>query len=84
MVRRTLEELGIGGSTISAMGGLIQQNPAAEPEGSKLRPILIGVFIVAVVVGILALVFRAEQKQPSPPPAYAAYLKFSDLKASGA
>jgi hypothetical protein len=66
------------------MGGLIQQNPTTEPEGSKLRPILIGVFIVAVVVGILALVFRAEQKTPTPPPAYAAYLKFSDLKASGA
>jgi uncharacterized protein DUF2393 len=66
------------------MGGLIQQNPTAEAEESKLRPILIGVLIVAVVVGILALVFRAEQKKPVPPPAYAAFLKFSDLKASGA
>ena len=66
------------------MGGLLQQNPTVEPEESKLRPILIGVFIVAVVVGILALVFRTGEKKATPPPAYAAYLKFSDLKASGA
>ncbi len=66
------------------MGGLIQQNPTPEGEESKLRPILIGVFIVAVVVGILLLVFRGEQKKPVPPPAYAAYLKFSDLKTSAA
>ncbi len=66
------------------MGGLIQPHPATDADESKLRPILIGVFIVAVIVGILVLVFRAEQKTPAPPPAYAAYLKFSDLKASGA
>jgi hypothetical protein len=66
------------------MGGLIQPHPTAEADESKLRPILIGVFIVAVVVGILLLIFRGEQKKASPPPAYAAYLKFSDLKASAA
>ena len=66
------------------MGGLIQPHPATDADDSKLRPVLIGVFIVAVVVGILLLVFRAEQKKPIPPPAYAAYLKFSELKASAA
>ena len=66
------------------MGGLIQPHPTAEADHSKLRPVLIGVFIVAVVVGILVLVFRNEQKQTTPPPAYAAYLQFSELKASAA
>lgn len=66
------------------MGGLIQPHPTREADESKLRPILMGVFIVAVVVGILVLILRGEQKKPSPPPAYAAYLKFSDLKASAA
>ena len=59
-------------------------NPTAEQQESSLRPILIGIVIVGIVVGILALIFRAEQKKPAPPPAYAAFLKFSDLKASAA
>jgi len=66
------------------MGGLIQQNPGVEPQESSLRPILIGVFLVAVVVGVLALIFRTHQVKPAPPPAYAANLRFSDLKASAA
>ena len=66
------------------MGGLIQQNPTSEAHESNLRPVLIGVFIVAIVVGVLVLVFRGEQKKAAPPPAYAAYLKFSELKASAA
>ena len=59
-------------------------NPTAEQQESSLRPILIGIVIVGVVVGVLALIFRAEQKKPAPPPPYAAFLKFSDLKASAA
>ncbi len=66
------------------MGGLIQPHPATDANESNLRPVLIGVFIVAVVLAILVLIFRSEQKKPTPPPAYAAYLKFSDLKASAA
>jgi hypothetical protein len=67
------------------MDGLIQPNlsPAKEQE-SSLRPILIGIVFVGVVVGILALVFRSEQKNPAAPPAYATKLKFSDLKTSAA
>jgi len=66
-----------------AMGGLLQTSPTKQPEESTLRPVLIGVFIVAVVVTILVLILRAQQKPPAPPP-YAASLKFSDLKASAA
>jgi hypothetical protein len=68
------------------MDGLIQPNlnPTTERQESSLRPILIGIVLVGVVVGILALIFRAEQTKPAPPPAYAANLKFSDLKTSAA
>ena len=67
------------------MGGLIQPNfPVERQEESRLRPILIGVVIVGVVVGVIVLTFRGEQKKPAEPPAYAANLKFSDLKASAA
>jgi uncharacterized protein DUF2393 len=68
------------------MGGLLQPNatPTTATEESSFRPILIGLVIVAVVVGILALIFRSERKPPAEPPAYAANLKFSDLKTSAA
>jgi flagellar basal body-associated protein FliL len=68
------------------MDGLIQPNlnPTTERQESGLRPILIGIVIVGAVVGILALIFRAEQKKPAVPPAYAANLKFSDMKTSAA
>src|SRR5512147_877979 len=66
------------------MGGLIEPSPATQREESSMRPVLIGIVIVAVVVGILVLILRSEQKPPAPPPAYADNLKFSDLKASAA
>jgi uncharacterized protein DUF2393 len=68
------------------MGSLIEPgaNPTTEPQESSFRPILIGIVIVGIVVGVLAMIFRAQQKKPAPPPAYAAYLKFSDLKTSAA
>src|SRR5450759_455367 len=68
------------------MDGLLQPNinPTTERQESGLRTILIGIVIVGIVVGILALIFRAEQKKPAAPPAYAANLKFSDLKTSAA
>jgi len=74
------------GSTIRAMGGLLQPsaNPTTEASESSLRPILIGIVIVAIVVGILVFILRSEQKPPAEPPAYAASLKFSDLKTSAA
>jgi hypothetical protein len=66
------------------MGGLFQPSPTAKAEESSLRPVLIGVFIVAVVVTVLVLILRAQQKPPAQPPPYAANLKFSELKASAA
>jgi hypothetical protein len=68
------------------MDGLIQPNvnPTTERQESSLRPILIGIVIVGIVVGVLALIFRAEQKKPASPPAYAANVKFSDMKTSAA
>jgi Protein of unknown function (DUF2393) len=68
------------------MGALLQPNanPTNEPEQTSLRPILIGVALVAVIVGIIALVLRSEQPKPVGPPPYAANLKFSDLKVSAA
>src|SRR6202162_829942 len=68
------------------MDGLIQPNvnPTTERQESSLRPILIGIVIVGIVVGILALIFRAEQKKPAAPPAYAENLKFSDMTTSAA
>ncbi len=65
--------------------GLFQPNskPAFEQD-SSLRPILIGIVIVGVVVGVLALALRSEQKKPAAPPPYAANLKFSDMKSSAA
>ncbi len=68
------------------MDGLLQPNvnPTTEPQESSVRPILIGIVIVGIVVGLLALVLRSEQKKASAPPAYAANLKFSDMKTSAA
>jgi len=67
------------------MDSLIQSNPSPAIEReSSLRPILVGIVIVGVVVGSLALVFRSEKKKPVPAPPYASNLKFSDLKTSAA
>ena len=68
------------------MDGLMQPslNPTTERQESSLRPILIGIVIVGVVVGVLVLILRAKQTKPAAPPAYAANLKFSDLKTSAA
>lgn len=68
------------------MGGLLQPNanPTAEAAESNVRPILIGIVIVAAVIGILVFILRSAQKPPAEPPAYAASLRFSDLKASAA
>jgi len=59
-------------------------NPTTEPQDSSIRPILIGIVIVGIVVGMLALILRSDEKKPAEPPAYSANLKFSDLKTSAA
>jgi Protein of unknown function (DUF2393) len=66
------------------MGGLLAPSPTTPAEESRLRPVLVAAAVVAAVVGILLLLSREERKAPTGPPAYAANLKFSDLKASAA
>jgi len=68
------------------MDSLIEPNvnPTTERPESGLRPILVGIVIVGIVVGVLALFFRSEKKKPAAPPAYAANLTFSDMKTSAA
>jgi hypothetical protein len=67
------------------VGGLIEPSPLSQPQrDSNLRPILIGVVIVVVVVGVIALLSRGPSKGPAPLHPYAANLKLSDLKMSQA
>ena len=65
------------------MGGLIQQqSPLTEPSESNWRPILLGVGLVVVVVGIIALLLRSNPKPVAGPNPYAANLKLTDPKMS--
>ena len=66
------------------MGGLIQPTLGADERETNWRAIGIGVGIVVAIIVILFLVSRTQQKAPSGPPAYAANIKFSDLKMSAA
>lgn len=68
------------------MDGLLDPNlnPTTERQESSLRPVFIGMVIVGLVIAVFALIFHAEQKKPAAPPAYAANLKFSDMKTSAA
>jgi hypothetical protein len=66
------------------MGGLTQPTLGADERETNWRAISVGVGVVVVIVLILFLISRTEQKAPSGPPAYAANIKFSDLKMSAA
>ena len=66
------------------MGGLIQPARASEETDSSRRTIAIAVAVVMVIAVILAVLLRSQPKNASGPPAYAAYLKLSDLKMSAA
>src|ERR1700733_1557322 len=67
------------------MGGLIEPSPLTEKDrDSNLRPILFGVVLVVVVVGVIAVLTRGNPKGATAPHPYAANLKFSDLKMSAA
>jgi hypothetical protein len=65
------------------MGGLIEPSPLTEKQpDSNLRPILLGVALVVVVVGVIALFTRGTPKSTVTRHPYAANLKFADLKMS--
>src|ERR1700733_479994 len=67
------------------MGGLIEPSPLSEREGdSNLRPILLGVALVVIVVGAIALLTRGNPRGACAPHPYADNLKLSDLKMSAA
>jgi hypothetical protein len=66
------------------MGGLIQPTLGADERETNWRAIGIAVGIVVLIVGLLLLLSRTQQKGPSGPPAYAASIKFSDMKMSAA
>jgi len=67
-----------------SMGSLTQPSPATEERDSNWLPILLGVALVIVVVGIAALLLRTESRIAVAPHPYAANLKLSDLKMSAA
>ena len=66
------------------MGGLVQPPAVTEDRDSMWRPILIGVAIVVVIVGVIVLVLREEPRTVNIPASYAPNLKLSDLKMSAA
>jgi len=66
------------------MGGFIQPNPTVEERETNWRAIGIAVGTVVVLVAVIWLISRGEQKAPTGPPPYATNLKFSDLKMSAA
>jgi len=66
------------------MGGLTQPTLGAEERETNWRAIGVGIGVVVVIALILFLISRTEQKAPTGPPAYAANIKFTDLKMSAA
>ena len=66
------------------MGGFIQDSPSTQEPDSNRIPILVGMALVLVVVGIVVLFSRGQSKGNAAPHPYAANLKISDLKMSAA
>jgi len=66
------------------MGSLLQPTPATEEPKSNLLPILLGLALVVVVVGVAAFLLRTDSKIANPAHPYAANLKLSDMKMSAA
>ena len=67
------------------MGGITPEPQLTTPESdSNWRPVLLGVALVVVVVGVIAFFVRSTPAPTKPPDPYAAKLKLSDLKMSAA
>jgi hypothetical protein len=66
------------------MGGFIEPSPSNQERDSNRIPILVGMVLVIVVVGIIVLFSRGQSKGSAAPHPYAANLKISDLKMSAA
>src|SRR5215510_3810705 len=66
------------------MGGFIQPNPTAEERETNWRAIGIAAGVVLLIIAVLLVVSRTQQKPPSNPHPYVANVKLSDLKMSAA
>jgi len=67
------------------MGDTIEPSPLSQPQReTNWVPIILGVALVVVVVGLIAWFSRSTPNSAGGPPPYAANLKFSDLKMSQA
>ena len=66
------------------MGGFIEPSPVTAERESTWRPVLIGVALVVVIVGVIVLVVHEQPRRPSIPASYAPNLKISDMKMSAA
>src|SRR2546427_10910667 len=66
------------------MGGFIEPSPSIQQRDSNRIPILVGMVLVIVIVGIIALFSRGQSKGSAAQHPYAANLKISDLKMSAA
>jgi Protein of unknown function (DUF2393) len=67
------------------MPGITEPSPlTTQPEESRLRPILVGAALVAVMIAILLFLSRGRYTGPAAPHPYAANLQLSNLKMSTA
>jgi Protein of unknown function (DUF2393) len=67
------------------VGGLIEPSPLGEPQHDfNLRPLLVGVVIVIVVVGLIILLSGRKSTGRAVQDRYAAKMKLSDLRMSQA
>ena len=66
------------------MDGLIEPSPIPAERDTSRRSIVIAIVVIVAIAAIVAVALRQRPKVQPPPPAYAANLKFSDLKMSQA
>lgn len=67
------------------MGGLIEPSPLSEQQNeSNLRPVLIGLVLVVVIVGIIVLLSRGTPKGAATAHPYSANVVLSNIKMSAA
>ena len=66
------------------MDGLIEPSPIPAEKDNTGRAIVIAISVIVAIAGVAAFVLRQKPKVQAPPPAYAPFLSFSDLKMSQA
>jgi hypothetical protein len=67
-----------------SMGALLPSSQLAPERDTSKRAILVATAVIVMLAAILAFVMRQPPRTAAAPPAYAANLKFSDLKMSQA